>query len=295
MAYREIHLSFFKSPKIGKLTREERLLFLGLTALADSLGRVRFDARLIRGQLYSYDDDIKTAFIEKSLQKFCEIGSILPAEIGGDDFFIFVNWPQHQSNKYVVKGDLILPEHIKLEEFEKFSKDFKKFQNFSKNYRDNIKLNLNVNINDNINDKISDYVAGASAPISSFSENNDEIPTPEKKTPPRGKQAVKTMPLSVDEVIEFAREKLPVANTNQCNDFFDTMTVKGWIVSGKPVKDWQATFRVWLNKGWLKPNYGETAAIKQEKPKALWQQKQENDLRVQMPAEGSCDDDDIPF
>lgn len=57
MRIRTIKPEFWVSESMGRLSRDARLIFVGLWSLADDYGRFRADPRLIAGQLLPYDPD----------------------------------------------------------------------------------------------------------------------------------------------------------------------------------------------------------------------------------------------
>lgn len=57
MRIRSIKPEFWESESLGRVSREARLLFIGLFSCCDDLGRARASSRLLASRLYPYDDD----------------------------------------------------------------------------------------------------------------------------------------------------------------------------------------------------------------------------------------------
>lgn len=78
------------------LTRDERLMYLGLWNLADEHSRLRGDPRYIKGQLFPYDDDITAADIEKMLANLAAHGKAQPYTAGVGRYLFLPNLAKHQ-------------------------------------------------------------------------------------------------------------------------------------------------------------------------------------------------------
>ena len=57
MRIRSIKPEFWESESLGRVSREARLLFIGLFSCCDDHGRARASSRLLASRLYPYDDD----------------------------------------------------------------------------------------------------------------------------------------------------------------------------------------------------------------------------------------------
>lgn len=87
MRIRTIKPEFWKSESVGRLSRDARLLFIGLWNHADDEGRFRASPALIKAELFPYDD-IKPATI---------LGWI--KELSGNDAMIIL-WQGEDGNQY---------------------------------------------------------------------------------------------------------------------------------------------------------------------------------------------------
>lgn len=94
---RSIKPTFWSDEKIGVLPREVRMTFLGLiSALADDHGRLVGTARIVRGAVYPYDDDISIADVEGHLAQLAAAGRILRYQVNGSEYIAIQNWARHQ-------------------------------------------------------------------------------------------------------------------------------------------------------------------------------------------------------
>jgi hypothetical protein len=94
---RSVKPTFWTDEKIGLLPRDVRLTFLGLiSAMADDHGRLPGVARLVRGAVYPFDEDISTAEVERHLQKIADGKLITRYAVNGGQYIHIRNWLRHQ-------------------------------------------------------------------------------------------------------------------------------------------------------------------------------------------------------
>jgi hypothetical protein len=81
--------------KIGRLTREARLLFVGLVTMADDAGRFRALPSLIVGHVFPYDDD---AFEHLAgwIDELATAGLLHLYAVEGVRYGALPNWTRHQ-------------------------------------------------------------------------------------------------------------------------------------------------------------------------------------------------------
>lgn len=92
---RTIKPEFPKSESVGRLSRDARLLFLQLLTYVDDHGRGRAHPRLLAGELYPYDDDVRD-LLPAWLDELCAEGIALVYQVGGTQFLQILNWAKHQ-------------------------------------------------------------------------------------------------------------------------------------------------------------------------------------------------------
>lgn len=94
---RTIKPEFWSDYRLARdLTRDQRLLYIGLWNEADDAGRLQAHPGRIAGALFPYDDDIHGAFIEDSLRALAEAGKLVLYDVDGEPYAEIVNFLEHQ-------------------------------------------------------------------------------------------------------------------------------------------------------------------------------------------------------
>lgn len=89
---RSIKPEFFRDPKVGRMSLQARLLYVGLWTEADDNGNCRGEPAYLKGALFPYDDtDIVDALAE--LQN---ADRIIPYKADGELYFNIPNFSKHQ-------------------------------------------------------------------------------------------------------------------------------------------------------------------------------------------------------
>lgn len=92
---RTIKPEFCQSEKVGRLSRDARLLFVQLWPFVDDHGRCRGSSRLLAGILYPYDDDA-IALIDGWLAELEREVCIRRYAVDGQTYLDIPNWNKHQ-------------------------------------------------------------------------------------------------------------------------------------------------------------------------------------------------------
>lgn len=95
MRIRSIKPEFWESESLGRVSREARLLFIGLFSCCDDVGRARASSRLLASRLYPYDED---AF-KKLPQWMAELqkeGCVRIYQVAGESYLDLPKWANHQ-------------------------------------------------------------------------------------------------------------------------------------------------------------------------------------------------------
>jgi hypothetical protein len=95
MRIRSIKPEFWESESLGRVSREARLLFIGLFSCCDDHGRARASSRLLASRLYPYDDDAfkkLPAWISELQQEGC----IRLYQVEGETYLDIPKWLNHQ-------------------------------------------------------------------------------------------------------------------------------------------------------------------------------------------------------
>lgn len=94
---RSLKPEFWQDEELAcQLTRDERMLYIGLWNLADEHARLRGDPRYIKGQLFPYDDDITPADIDKMLGRLADLHKVHQYRAGIGRYLFLPNLARHQ-------------------------------------------------------------------------------------------------------------------------------------------------------------------------------------------------------
>jgi hypothetical protein len=111
MRIRSIKPDYWRSEDIAALTREERLLFIGLWSYVDDNGVGIDDYRLIAADLFALDEDQSEtrAFVQTSLGSLSRGSLITRYEIDGKRYLHISTWSKHQRVENPNKARFPLP------------------------------------------------------------------------------------------------------------------------------------------------------------------------------------------
>ena len=92
----------WEDPDIGRLSRDERLLFIGLFSLADDEGRILADPLYLRGAIFKYDVDLSVEAVRAMRDR---IARTLPRSVrlyraDGREYIALLRWRRWQRPKY---------------------------------------------------------------------------------------------------------------------------------------------------------------------------------------------------
>ena len=92
---RSLKPELWQDEKIGNLSRDARLLFIGLVTMADDEGRLRALPALILGHVFPYDTDALRK-LEQWLEEISDSGLITRYTVGGTPYVELMGWRKHQ-------------------------------------------------------------------------------------------------------------------------------------------------------------------------------------------------------
>jgi len=118
MRIRCIKPEFWESESLGRLSREARLLFIGLFSCCDDSGRTRANSRLLASRLFPYDEDA-IRHISKWMAELSGAGCIREYVVDGESFLDIPKWLKHQK--------IDKPSESKLPEFTEIREDSRGF------------------------------------------------------------------------------------------------------------------------------------------------------------------------
>jgi hypothetical protein len=93
---RTIKPELFEDEALGDCSRDARFLFVGLISHSDDHGRQRGNARLVKANVFPYDEDIGRPEVERWLGELIQAGVIRMYESAQEKFIQIVNWRRHQ-------------------------------------------------------------------------------------------------------------------------------------------------------------------------------------------------------
>jgi hypothetical protein len=93
---RTIKPEYWVDQKIGKLSRDARLLFIALLSHSDDYGTVRSSPALIRANAFPYDEKLTVEEVKQWLQEVLDQGLLVPFEYSGESFYHIKNFGKHQ-------------------------------------------------------------------------------------------------------------------------------------------------------------------------------------------------------
>jgi len=97
---RTVKPSFWGSGPVSRLSREARLLTLGLISCADDDGRFLASTAAINGYVFP-NDDLPPTKVRKWIQEVVRSGLVHEYECGGIRYGCFPTWHEHQViNRY---------------------------------------------------------------------------------------------------------------------------------------------------------------------------------------------------
>lgn len=79
-----------------RVSRDARLLYIGLWNLADEHGRLRGDVRFIRGRVFPYDDDLSIADVGELLNELAVVGKLVQYRTATGTYIYLPNLGKHQ-------------------------------------------------------------------------------------------------------------------------------------------------------------------------------------------------------
>jgi len=94
---RSIKPGFFRSEDVAVLPFRARLTWVGLWTIGDDHGRLKDSARLIKGDLWSLEDEVTLDDVEADLDVLAAHGRIVRYSVAGRRYLAVVNWHVHQA------------------------------------------------------------------------------------------------------------------------------------------------------------------------------------------------------
>ena len=93
---RTIKPEFWASEQVTNLSRDTRLLFIGIWNFSDDSGIHSRSPKRLKGEVFPHDEDISTDDIERSLKELVVQSLIVDYEVNGEKFIRVTGWGKHQ-------------------------------------------------------------------------------------------------------------------------------------------------------------------------------------------------------
>lgn len=108
---RNVDPTFWDDPDVARLSRDERLLLIGMIAnCADDEGRLLADPGYLRKRVFGYDDDLSREDVgawRDAIVTKCRNVKLYEAD--GQQYIYFPNWATYQNIRYVISSKLPAP------------------------------------------------------------------------------------------------------------------------------------------------------------------------------------------
>ena len=144
---RVIKPSFWSDDKVGRLTRDVRLLFIGMLNFADDLGVIYGEANVIKAKIFPHDD-IESKQVKEWLKDLVDIGMIAPIQFDNKQFYAIVNFGKHQTINRPNTRDTNVPNELLPTLISQSRKTTKTRKLKEQNKKENVNT-VNVEVEDN--------------------------------------------------------------------------------------------------------------------------------------------------
>lgn len=93
---RMIDPGIWRSEQVNDLSRNARLLFIGMFSNADDAGRLHGSSRFLRANIFPYDDDVTSAVVGEWRDEILRAGLAVLYETHGREYLYLPTWARHQ-------------------------------------------------------------------------------------------------------------------------------------------------------------------------------------------------------
>jgi hypothetical protein len=107
---RQLKPEFWTDDKVAGLSRDARLLFLGLWTEADDDGRLVDSTKLLAGSLFPFDDDVTPKRLGTWLEEIISQGLVRRYTRGAASYLYIVNFKRHQKIAHPRRSSLPPPD-----------------------------------------------------------------------------------------------------------------------------------------------------------------------------------------
>ena len=218
---RMIDPNIWQSEDVAKLTVMGRYLFIGMISNADDEGKGRANPNYLKSMIFPYDD-MRVAEVEKALSEISHNTSVQFYQVGGNQYYRFLNWAKWQ--KVEKPSPSMIPDPENADEINESEAFPERSPKAPRTFPDESRL---IEENRREENRIKE-------------KDKREKPEPDGSTRPPVRRFVKP---TIEEVTSFCKEqKLSKVNPQ---DFWDYYESNGWKVGKQTMKDWHAAIRRW--------------------------------------------------
>ena len=94
---RMIKPEFWDDEKLARLSRDSRLLFVGLWTYSDDYGIVKGSHVWLKSKIFPYDNGLKNAVFAKWIDELINHGFVIPFDNNGEKYLYIKNFCKHQN------------------------------------------------------------------------------------------------------------------------------------------------------------------------------------------------------
>jgi hypothetical protein len=98
----------WQDEKVGSLSRDARLLLVGLITMADDEGRLRAMTAAVLGHVFPYDEDAARK-LNRWITEIVGAGIVVQYEVAGKPYIAFRHWRRHQRVNRATPSELPPP------------------------------------------------------------------------------------------------------------------------------------------------------------------------------------------
>jgi len=102
---RMVYLKIWSSVQFASLSDRAKILFIGMLTLADDDGRLIANASYLRGQIFSFNEEMEISDIKESRREIKDKNLIEVYEVDGVEYVQHPNWEKYQ----IIRADLYSP------------------------------------------------------------------------------------------------------------------------------------------------------------------------------------------
>lgn len=105
---RMVHARLLSSHRLNSRSVKHRYLYIGTILIADDDGRLNVDPRYLKGQIFSYDDDVSIEDVRKIVEELAEDGQLTIYEVSGSTYAEHPKWSEWQK----IRTDMYVPSKV---------------------------------------------------------------------------------------------------------------------------------------------------------------------------------------